>query len=148
LDSLNSRYPSDESLDDNRWTRLYEKELGIKLYWKWKTPSWEAYQQKMLMAITGESSDLMYVEGANMMQYLVNANLVEDLKDYIPWLVPETRRYIASMPGAVDVSSLSGRLYALCLGKFQYTNTRTSCGIARTGLRVSGFRYPRHWTIP
>lgn len=67
-----------ETLEDNRWTRLYEQELGIKITYEWIADG-EVYFKKFGMALaSGRIPDVVRVN-AQQLRQLSNAGLIQDL---------------------------------------------------------------------
>ncbi|UQZ37591.1 ABC transporter substrate-binding protein [Paenibacillus sp. PK3_47] len=69
-----------ETLEDNRWTRLYEEELGIKITYDWIADG-EVYYKKFGMALaSGRIPDVVKVN-AQQLRQLSNAGLIQDLSE-------------------------------------------------------------------
>ncbi|WJH28997.1 extracellular solute-binding protein [Paenibacillus sp. CC-CFT742] len=82
-----------ESLIDNRWTRLYEEELGIQIRYDWIATG-DVYNQKLGVALaSGRFPDVVKVNPYQLRQ-LSNAGLIEDLTEvYQTQATPLTKKY-------------------------------------------------------
>lgn len=76
---------ADETFEDNRWSRIYEEQLGIKIKYDWVVkgnPDSDAYRQKMIVTLSsGDLPDVTPVDAIQLKQ-LVDAGLLEDMTDY------------------------------------------------------------------
>ena len=77
IEDLMQTFPR-ESLADNRWTRLYEDVLGIKVVYDWIEKG-DMYGKKLGVAISsGHIPDVVRVD-ANQLRLLSNAGRIQDL---------------------------------------------------------------------
>lgn len=68
----------DETLEDNRWSQLYEQVLGIQIKYKWAVRS-EQYHKKLdIMLASGDIPDIVKVN-AQQLRQLSHAGLIQDL---------------------------------------------------------------------
>jgi len=77
-------FPDGQSTKDNKWTRLVEEELGIKLDVTLAMQSGEEYTQKLnALIVTNDLPDLFTVRGEDIIQLdqVIEADLAEDLTD-------------------------------------------------------------------
>jgi len=103
-----------ESLVDNRWTRLYEEELGIQIHYDWIATG-DVYSQKLGVSLAaGRFPDVVKVNPYQLRQ-LSNAGLIEDLTDvYKSQASPLTKKILeAEGRGAFDAATIEGRLMAI-----------------------------------
>lgn len=103
-----------ETLVDNRWTRLYEQELGIQIRYDWIATG-DVYNQKLGVSLAaGRFPDVVKVNPYQLRQ-LSNANLIEDLTDvYRDYASPLTKRILeAEGKGAFDAATINGKLMAI-----------------------------------
>ncbi len=103
-----------ESLIDNRWTRLYEEELGIQIRYDWIATG-DVYNQKLGVALaSGRFPDVVKVNPYQLRQ-LSNAGLIEDLTEvYQTQATPLTKKILeAEGRGAFDAATINGRLMAI-----------------------------------
>lgn len=82
-----------ESMADNRWTRLYEEELGIQIRYDWIATG-DVYNQKLGVALaSGRFPDIVKVNPYQLRQ-LSNAGWIEDLTEvYRTQASPLTKKY-------------------------------------------------------
>ncbi|BBH24620.1 putative ABC transporter peptide-binding protein YtcQ [Paenibacillus baekrokdamisoli] len=74
------KYTNGDSLENNPWTRAYEKEFGIKLKYLWEVDLAQ-YKQKMNLTIaSGDLPDFFKVDQEQFKQ-LRDADLIEDMTD-------------------------------------------------------------------
>lgn len=83
-----------ESLIENRWTRLYEEELGIQIRYDWIAKG-DVYNQKLGVALaSGRFPDVVKVNPYQLRQ-LSNAGLIEDLTEvYQTQATPLTKKIL------------------------------------------------------
>lgn len=104
----------DETLVDNRWTRLYERELGIQIRYDWIATG-DVYNQKLGVSLAaGRFPDVVKVNPYQLRQ-LSNANLIEDLTEvYRDFASPLTKKILeAEGKGAFDAATINGKLMAI-----------------------------------
>lgn len=103
-----------ESLVDNRWTRLYEEELGIRIRYDWIATG-DVYNQKLGVSLAaGRFPDVVKVNPYQLRQ-LSNAGLIEDLTEvYRAHASPLTKNILeAEGRGAFDAATIDGKLMAI-----------------------------------
>lgn len=103
-----------ESLTDNRWTRLYEEELGIQIHYDWISMG-DVYNQKLGVSLaSGRFPDVVKVNPYQLRQ-LSNAGLIEDLTEvYQTQASPLTKKILeAEGRGAFDAATIDGKLMAI-----------------------------------
>lgn len=103
-----------ETLVDNRWTRLYEQELGIQIRYDWIATG-DVYNQKLGVSLAaGRFPDVVRVNPYQLRQ-LSNANLIEDLTEvYRDFATPLTKNILeAEGKGAFDAATINGKLMAI-----------------------------------
>ena len=77
-------FPDGESTKDNKWTRLVEEELGVKLDVTLAMKNGDEYTQKLnALIVTNDLPDLFTVRGDDMIQLdqIIEADLAEDLTE-------------------------------------------------------------------
>lgn len=108
----------DETFEDNRWTRVYEEELGIKITYDWivkGNPDSDAYKQKMNVTLaSGELPDVTPVD-AIQLQQLVEADMLEDMTEYYEKYASPLLKDILGQEGSApfDAATYNGRLMAI-----------------------------------
>lgn len=113
LKSLISNFPG-ETLDDNRWTRLYEEILGIKINYDW-TASGDIYHQKLDFSINSkEIPDVMLVN-KEQLQSLYNRDLIQDLTEvFDEYATPFTQETLTQEGSAtIETATIDGKLMAI-----------------------------------
>lgn len=103
-----------ETMLDNRWTRLYEEELGIRIRYDW-IANGDVYSQKLGVSLaSGRFPDVVKVNPYQLRQ-LSNAGLIEDLTNvYREYASPLTKRILeAEGRGAFDAATIDGELMAI-----------------------------------
>ncbi|WP_372662527.1 extracellular solute-binding protein [Cohnella sp.] len=77
LDNLLRSFPG-ETLEDNRWSRLYEQVLGIRIKYDWLAKG-DLFRQKLGVSLaSGDIPDVVRVN-AQQLRQLSNAGLIQDL---------------------------------------------------------------------
>ncbi|CAM3222395.1 extracellular solute-binding protein [Paenibacillus lupini] len=113
LDSLINSLPG-ETLEDNRWTRLDEEALGIKIKYDW-TAKGDLYRQKLGASIaSGNIPDVVAVD-AQQLRELSNAGLIEDLTDvYEQYASSLTKRVLSEEgDGPFETATIDGKLMGI-----------------------------------
>jgi putative aldouronate transport system substrate-binding protein len=108
----------DETLEDNRWTRVYEKELGIKIVNDWVVKgdiSSDQYLQKINVTLaSGDLPDFIPVNATQLKQ-LADSDQIEDVtklfEDYASPALKEALLSEGSSP--FDAVTLNGKLMAI-----------------------------------
>ncbi|CAM4222468.1 putative aldouronate transport system substrate-binding protein [Paenibacillus endophyticus] len=113
LEDVLTNFPGD-TLEDNRWTRLYEDVLGIKIKYNW-TAKGDLYQQKLGFALaSGNIPDIVRVN-AQQLRQLANEGLIQDLTDvYEQYAAPFTKDVLSQEgTGPFEAATIDGKLMAI-----------------------------------
>lgn len=113
LERLVSQLPG-ETLLDNRWTRLYKKQLGIELRYDWIARG-DVYGQKLGVSLAaGRIPDIVRVNPYQLRQ-LSNAGLIQDLSEvYQSYASPLAKSILeAEGSGPFDAATIDGKLMAI-----------------------------------
>lgn len=108
----------DETFEDNRWSRLYEEQLGIKISYDWVVkgnPDSDAYKQKMNVTLaSGAIPDVTPVDAIQLKQ-LVDADMLEDMTEYYEKFATPLLKDILGQEGSApfDAATYDGRLMAI-----------------------------------
>ncbi|SDX47136.1 extracellular solute-binding protein [Paenibacillus sp. CF384] len=108
----------DETFEDNRWTRLYEDKLGIKIKNNWVikgNDTSDPYLQKMNMTLaSGDLPDIIPVNATQLKQ-LADSNQIEDMTDlYEKYASPLLKEILSEEgSGPFDAATFDGRLMAI-----------------------------------
>ncbi|MCI3922900.1 extracellular solute-binding protein [Paenibacillus sp. TRM 82003] len=108
----------DETFEDNRWSRVYEDELGIKITYDWIVKGSEdtdQYKQKLNVTLaSGELPDVTPVNAVQLKQ-LVDSDLVEDMTEhYEKYASPLLKDILAQEgPAPFDAATYDGKLMAI-----------------------------------
>ncbi len=108
------RHLPGETLEHNRWTRLYEEVLGIRITYDW-TAAGSMYRQKFGVSMaSGQLPDVIRVN-AEQLRQLSNAGLIQDLSEvYDTYATPLTKRILleeGSFP--FDAATMDGKLMGI-----------------------------------
>ncbi|WP_246096059.1 extracellular solute-binding protein [Paenibacillus sinopodophylli] len=108
---------SGETLADNRWTRLYEESLGIKIKYDWVVKGTDQYTQKLNVTLaSGELPDVIQVDAIQLKQ-LADSDMIEDLTElydkYASQLTKDTLAQEGTAP--FDSTTIDGKLMGLPL---------------------------------
>jgi len=110
------KFENGDTIGENAWTKLYEKELGIKLKYSWAVdPS--QYEQKLnVMMTTGKLPDILPVSGAKMKQ-LYDAGQLEDLTEALEKYGSNKTKELLNKDGGEGLNSATfkGQLVGLPL---------------------------------
>jgi putative aldouronate transport system substrate-binding protein len=107
-----------ETFEDNRWSRVYEDELGIKVTYDWVVkgnPDSDAYKQKMNVTLaSGEISDVTPVDSIQLKQ-LVDSEMLEDMTEYYDKFASPLLKDILGQegPAPFDAATFDGKLMAI-----------------------------------
>lgn len=113
LEELIASLPS-ETLEDNRWSQLYEQVLGIQLQYDW-TAKGDFFYQKLGVAITsGDIPDVVRVN-AQQLRQLTNAGLIQDLTEvYNMYATPLTKDILSQEGmGPFETATFDGKLMGI-----------------------------------
>lgn len=113
LDNLVNTLPG-ETLEDNRWTHLYEQVLGIRIKYDW-TAKGTLYNQKLGVALAaGDLPDVVRVN-AEQLRQLSNAGLIQDLSQaYEKYAAPFTKEILGQEgTGPFEAATVDGKLMGI-----------------------------------
>lgn len=107
-----------ETFEDNRWTRLYENELGIKIVYDWVVRGNEGtdtYNQKLNMTLSsGELPDIIPVNVIQLKK-LAEEDMIEDMtvwyENFATPLTKEVLLHEGRSP--FDMATIDGKLMAI-----------------------------------
>ncbi|REE68788.1 carbohydrate ABC transporter substrate-binding protein (CUT1 family) [Paenibacillus taihuensis] len=108
----------DETFEDNRWTRLYEDKLGIKIKNNWVikgNDTSDPYLQKMNVTLaSGDLPDIIPVNATQLKQ-LADSNQIEDMTElYEKYASPLLKEILSEEgSGPFDAATFDGRLMAI-----------------------------------
>ncbi|MFD1956544.1 extracellular solute-binding protein [Paenibacillus thailandensis] len=108
----------DETLEDNRWSRLYEEELGIKIVYDWVvkgSPTSDQYLQKINVTLaSGDLPDFIPVNATQLKQ-LADSDQIEELGAiYEKYASPMTKEVLTQEGSSpFDAVTLDGKLMAI-----------------------------------
>jgi len=105
---------SRETLEDNRWTRLYENVLGVKIKYDW-TAWGDIYQRKLGVSLaSGHIPDVVRVS-ASQLRMLSNAGLIHDLTEVYNKYATQLTKDVLNQEGTgpFDTATINGKLMAI-----------------------------------
>ncbi|MBB6730903.1 extracellular solute-binding protein [Cohnella zeiphila] len=108
----------DETLEDNRWSRLYEDKLGIKIKYNWVIEGDEnsdQYLQKMNVTLaSGDLPDVIPVNATQLKQ-LADSGQIEDMTAlYDKYASPLLKNILSEEgSGPFDAATFDGKLMAI-----------------------------------
>lgn len=108
------KYKDGDNLENNPWTRAYEKEFGIKLKYLWEVDQAQ-YKQKMNLTIaSGDLPDFFKVDQEQFKQ-LRDADLIEDLTEVYNKYATDRVKSVMADAGDVVMKSATfdGKLMAV-----------------------------------
>lgn len=106
-----------ETLTDNRWTRLYEDTLGIKIKYDWVVKGTDQYNQKLNVTLaSGELPDVIQVDAIQLKQ-LADSDMIEDLTEYYDKYATQLTKDTLAQEGSApfDSTTIDGKLMGLPL---------------------------------
>ncbi len=103
-----------ETLEDNRWSRLYEDVLGIELTYDWTARSEQYYKKLDIILASGRLPDMVRVN-AQQLRQLSNAGLIQELTDaYKRYASPFTKEILTQEGlGALESGTINGKLMGI-----------------------------------
>ncbi|WP_019636914.1 extracellular solute-binding protein [Paenibacillus fonticola] len=103
-----------ESLEDNRWSRLYKQALGIEIKYDWVAGSDQYYKKLGAALASGEIPDVVRVD-AQQLRQLSNAGLIQDLSEvYELYASPLTKKVLSQEgTGPFERATLDGKLMGI-----------------------------------
>lgn len=108
----------DETIDNNRWTQLYENELGIKIKYDWVvkgSSTSDQYLQKINVTLaSGDLPDVIPVNATQLKQ-LADSDQIEDMTElYEKYASPFTKKVLSEEGTSVfDAATFDGKLMAI-----------------------------------
>ncbi|MHA6530111.1 extracellular solute-binding protein [Paenibacillus sp. BAC0078] len=108
----------DETIDNNRWTKLYEDQLGIKIKYKWVvkgSQTSDQYLQKINVTLaSGDLPDVTPVNATQLKQ-LADSDQIEDMTElYEKYASPFTKKVLSGEGKSVfDAATFDGKLMAI-----------------------------------
>ena len=107
-----------ETIESNRWLKLYADELGINITYNWTVNGGyneDAYKQKINVTLaSGDLPDIVTVSAAQLKQ-LADADMIEDMTPYWEEYAAELTKkiYTEEGPGVLDSAKFDGKLMAV-----------------------------------
>ncbi|MGZ7441124.1 extracellular solute-binding protein [Paenibacillus sp. TH7-28] len=107
-----------ETIDNNRWTQLYEDELGIRIKYDWVvkgSPTSDQYLQKINVTLaSGDLPDVIPVNATQLKQ-LADSDQIEDMTElYEKYASPFTKKVLSEEGTSVfDAATFDGKLMAV-----------------------------------
>ena len=107
-----------ETFEDNRWTRVYEEQLGIKIRNEWVVkgnPESDQYVQKMNVTLaSGDLPDFLAVNAVQLKQ-LADSDMIEEMTElYEKYASPLTKDILSQEgKGPFDAATFDGKLMAI-----------------------------------
>lgn len=107
-----------ETLDDNRWTKLYKDELGINIKYAWTVKGNEtsdAFTQKINVTLaSGDLPDVVLVNPSQLKQ-LVDSDMVEDMTQYYNDYASDLLKKYMNEEGSGNIDSVTfdGKMMAI-----------------------------------
>lgn len=107
-----------ETIEDNRWLKLYKDELGINIKYDWTVKgSWtsDAYLQKINVTLaSGDLPDVVPVNAAQMKQ-LADSDMIEDMTQYYNDYASDMTKQVYTQEGTslIDSATFDGKLMAI-----------------------------------
>ncbi|MHA7966509.1 extracellular solute-binding protein [Paenibacillus sp. CAU 1782] len=103
-----------ETLEDNRWSRLYRDVLGIEIAYDWTARSEQYYKKLDIMLASGRLPDVVKVNGQQLRQ-LSNAGLIQELtSSYETYASPFTKEILTQEgAGALESGTINGKLMGI-----------------------------------
>lgn len=107
-----------ETLEDNRWTKIYKEELGINVKYDWTVKGNEqsdAYTQKINVTLaSGDLPDVVLVNPSQLKQ-LVDSDMVEDMTKYYNDFASEQFKKNMTEEGSGNIDSVTfdGKMMAI-----------------------------------
>lgn len=108
----------DETIDNNRWTQLYEQELGIKVKYKWVvkgSPTSDQYLQKINVTLaSGDLPDVIPVNATQLKQLADSDQIMDMTELYETYASPMTKEVLLQEgTSAFDAATFDGKLMAI-----------------------------------
>ena len=104
-----------ETIDNNRWTKLIQEQLGIIIKLNWVAKGADEFNQKFNVSIaTGDIPDMVNVNATQLKQ-LADADLLADLNGVFPkYATPLSKKIIDDAgPQALAIATVGGKLLGI-----------------------------------
>lgn len=111
---ISTNFEDGETIDDNRWIKAYQDELGINLKWMWTADEATQYYNKLNIAIaSGEYADF-FICNSKQFKMLANNDLLADLTDtYDKYASPVLKQCMDAFPQGFESGKENGKLLGL-----------------------------------
>ena len=113
IEELMQKFPG-ETLSDNRWTRLYEDVLGIKIVYDWIEKG-DMYGKKLGVAISsGDIPDVVRVD-ASQLRFYSNAGQIQDLTEAYQEYATDFTKEVLTQEGLspFQAATIEGKLMGI-----------------------------------
>lgn len=136
---------SGENDEDNRWTRLIEEELGIKIKYNWIAGSVEEYDQKLNLSLaSGDMPDFIKFTSLSQVHQAVEAGYVQDARPLFDEYASPLLKEIYALDNEVEFNACT---FAGILGAIPKISpaqdTYQSCFIRKDWLDKLGLQEPK-----
>lgn len=107
-----------ESIEDNRWTRLYKQKFGIDIHYAWTVNGGytsEAYAQRINVTLASGNLPDVVIVNATQLKQLTNAGMITDLTSYFnDYSTVLLKKIFADAgPSTLDSATFGGKLMAV-----------------------------------
>lgn len=105
-----------ETMEDNRWTRLYKEKLGVDIVYDWYADG-DTFKQKSKLAIaSGDLPDIFVIEDLTDLTQLAEEGMIHPLGDLFDEYASDLLKQIMMPEGTKDIfnaTTVNGQVYAL-----------------------------------
>lgn len=111
----NLKYPKDQDMNNNVWTKKYQEDLGIKINFIWSVPKTQSDTKVNIQIASNDLPDISEVSDTQF-KLMVDNNMAADLTDvYNKYASPLIRKAFDEddKKVALNQCSIDGKLYAI-----------------------------------
>jgi putative aldouronate transport system substrate-binding protein len=136
-------FPPGDSIDNNIYTRRYEKDLGIKYEFLWTSPGAQAAEKYNLMLSSGDLPDFLLV-GKREFEQLYSAGLLLDMTDaIIDYANDYLREHLTGeYQELLDCATRDGRYYGFGAGN-AFIDTAAVTWLRKDYMDILGLSEPK-----
>lgn len=111
---ISTKFENGETIDDNRWMKAYEDELGIKLKWLWSADEATQYYNKLNVSIaSGEYADFFVVNSKQFKMLAKDGQLADLTEAFEKYASPLVKKYMNAFPQGFESGKVDGKLVGL-----------------------------------
>ncbi len=136
------QFAEGDDIENNKWTRSIMDEYGIKVSYKWTTPTEQFAEKRSLMLSTGDLPDFFYLDSTGFEQAVASDMLYDLTEVFEEYASDELKARMQIDENALNAGTVDGKLYALPQASDSLTNDIMMLWIRQDWLDNLGLEVP------